>query len=81
MGLNDAQIGIIKTAIKKRHYYYTSPEGRRLFDLGLGPLALAFLAVSDKESIRQIERLEAEFGTAWPEHWLSKEEVNYAQYA
>jgi type IV secretion/conjugal transfer VirB4 family ATPase len=81
MGLNDAQIGIIKTAIKKRHYYYTSPEGRRLFDLGLGPLALAFVAVSDKESIRQIERLEEQFGAAWPEHWLSKEEVNYAQYA
>jgi type IV secretory pathway VirB4 component len=81
MGLNDAQIGIIKTAIKKRHYYYTSPEGRRLFDLGLGPLALAFVAVSDKDSIRQIERLEEQFGAKWPEHWLKQEEVSYAEYA
>jgi type IV secretory pathway VirB4 component len=81
MGLNDAQIGIIKTAIKKRHYYYTSPEGRRLFDLGLGPLALAFVAVSDKESIRRIERLEEQFGENWPEQWLKEEEVDYAEYA
>ena len=81
MGLNDAQIGIIKTAIKKRHYYYTSPEGRRLFDLGLGPVALAFVAVSDKDSIRLIERLEAECGETWPEHWLRKEDVDYAEYA
>jgi type IV secretion/conjugal transfer VirB4 family ATPase len=81
MGLNDAQIGIIKSAVKKRHYYYTSPEGRRLFDLGLGPLALAFVAVSDKDSIRQIDRLEEQFGADWPEHWLKQEEVNYAAYA
>jgi type IV secretion/conjugal transfer VirB4 family ATPase len=81
MGLNDAQIGIIKTAIKKRHYYYTSLAGRRLFDLGLGPVALAFVAVSDKESIRQIERLEEYFGASWPEHWLKQQEVHYADYA
>jgi type IV secretion system protein VirB4 len=81
MGLNDAQIGIIKTAVKKRHYYYTSPEGRRLFDLGLGPVALAFVAVSDKDSIRQIERLEEEYGAAWPEHWLRKEDVRYEEFA
>ncbi|MDA8250716.1 MAG: transporter [Rhodospirillales bacterium] len=40
MGLNDTQIEIIRTATKKRHYYLVSPEGRRLFDLGLGPVAL-----------------------------------------
>jgi type IV secretion system protein TrbE len=81
MGLNDAQIAIIKTAIKKRHYYYISPEGRRLFDLGLGPVALAFVAVNDKESIRRIERLEQESAAHWPAHWLDEEEVNYAEYA
>ena len=38
MGLNETQIEIIRTATKKRHYYLVSPEGRRLFDLGLGPI-------------------------------------------
>ena len=57
------------------------PRAGALFDLGLGPLALAFVAVSDKESIRQIERLEEQFGANWPEHWLKQEEVSYAEYA
>jgi len=81
IGMNDAQIGIIKTATKKRHYYYTSSEGRRLFDLGLGPVALAFVAVSDKESIRQVERLELEHGADWPLHWLNEREVDHAAFA
>jgi len=80
MGMNEAQIAIIKSAIKKRHYYYTSPEGRRLFDLGLGPVALAFVAVSDKESIRRIELLEQELGPDWPLRWLQQEDVAYAPY-
>jgi type IV secretion system protein VirB4 len=40
-GLNDAEIAIIETGVKKRHYYAVSPEGRRQFELGLGPIALA----------------------------------------
>ena len=81
IGMNDAQIAIIKTAVKKRHYYYSSPDGRRLFDLGLGPVALAFVAVSDKESIRLIERLEQEHGTNWPQMWLREREVRHEAYS
>ena len=33
---------VLKSAVKKRHYYYTSPDGCRLFELALGPLALVF---------------------------------------
>jgi type IV secretion/conjugal transfer VirB4 family ATPase len=46
-GLNATEIELIATAQRKRHYYYTSPRGRRLFELGLGPIALAFCAASD----------------------------------
>ena len=49
IGLNDTEIDLLKSAVKKRHYYYTSVEGRRLFELGLGPVALAFTAVSSRE--------------------------------
>lgn len=70
MGLNDAQIRLLKTATKKRHYYYVSPEGRRLFDLGLGPVALAFAGVSDRDTLRHLAQLQASYGEQWPAVWL-----------
>ena len=70
IGLNDAQIALIKNATKKRQYYYTSSLGRRLFDLGLGPVALSFVAVSDKESLNRISELEQQHGSLWPREWL-----------
>jgi len=42
-GLNAKEISILKNSQYKRHYYYKSPLGRRLFELGLGPLALSFV--------------------------------------
>jgi type IV secretion system protein VirB4 len=46
-GLNETEIDLIATAQRKRHYYYASPRGRRLFELALGPIALAFCAAAD----------------------------------
>jgi type IV secretion/conjugal transfer VirB4 family ATPase len=77
MGLNDTEVGILKTAIKKRHYYYISPEGRRLFDLGLGPIALSFLAVSDKEQLAYLRELKENHGPKWPYVWLKEKRVEY----
>ncbi len=51
MGLNTRQIEILASAEPKRQYYYVSENGRRLYDLALGPIALAFVGASDKESI------------------------------
>ncbi|MGY2932132.1 type IV secretion/conjugal transfer VirB4 family ATPase [Bradyrhizobium sp. GM6.1] len=47
-GLNDRQIEIIARATPKRDYYCQSRRGNRLFELGLGPVALAFCAASSK---------------------------------
>jgi len=80
MGLNETEISIIKTAQKKRHYYYTSPEGRRLFDLALGPVALSFVAVSDKDQLRRVRQLAEEHGEAWPFAWLDERGVDYEKY-
>lgn len=71
-GINDAEIRILQNATKKRHYYYVSPEGRRLFDLGLGPVALAFTAVSSKEQVAEVKELVAKDGAYWPYRWLEK---------
>ena len=77
MGLNETQIEIIRTAQKKRHYYLVSPEGRRLFDLGLGPTALAFTGVSSKEDVAAVLELERQHGNGWPREWLKRRGVNH----
>jgi type IV secretion system protein VirB4 len=59
-GLNVTEIDLLATAQRKRHYYYASPKGRRLFELALGPVALAFCAASDPTSRELIERLEGQ---------------------
>jgi type IV secretion system protein VirB4 len=43
-GLNERQLQILQQSIPKRDYYYQSREGNRLFELGLGELALTFCA-------------------------------------
>jgi len=72
-GLNDRQIRILALAQSKRQYYYQSPLGNRLFELGLGPLALAYCAAGSKDDQRMIKSLLAEhgkegFNEAWAEH-------------
>ena len=71
MGLNSRQIEILATAVPKRQYYYSSEYGHRLYDLALGPLAMAFVGASDKESIAEIHSLEAKYGAAWINEWLA----------
>jgi len=46
-GLNERQIELIARATPKQHYYLQSRRGNRLFELGLGPIALALCGASD----------------------------------
>ena len=80
MGLNTRQIEILATAVPKRQYYYVSENGRRLYDLALGPLALAFAGVSDKESVTAIKQLEAKYGDGWTKEWLARRGLNLNDY-
>lgn len=77
MGLNRRQIEILATAIPKKHYYYVSEQGRRLYDLALGPLALALVGASDKDSIAAIQQLEARHGERWVKAWLRNRNVRW----
>jgi len=74
LGLNAREIAIIGQAIPKRQYYFKSPRGSRLFELGLGPVALSFLAPAPgaamEETRNQIEALMAQEGNTWPAAWL-----------
>jgi type IV secretion/conjugal transfer VirB4 family ATPase len=63
-GLNARQIELISRATPKRHYYLQSARGNRLFELGLGPVALALCGASDPASQLRIDASLAEHGEA-----------------
>ena len=80
MGLNSRQIEILASAIPKREYYYVSENGRRLYDLALGSLALAFVGSTDKESIATIKNLYDQYGDAWVNEWLAIKGLTLSDY-
>jgi type IV secretion system protein VirB4 len=63
-GLNDRQIELIARATPKRHYYLQSRLGNRLFELGLGPVAMALCGASDPVTQALIDKVLAEHGEA-----------------
>lgn len=72
-GLNDRQIELLSRATPKRDYYCQSRRGNRMFELGLGEVALAFAAASSKTDQAAIDRLVTEHGReafvpAWLQH-------------
>jgi type IV secretion system protein VirB4 len=72
-GLNDRQIAIVSQATPKRDYYLQSRVGNRLFELGLGPVALAFAAASSPADHADMDRvLSADdphlFALRWLQH-------------
>ena len=71
IGLSRREIEILSGAIPKRHYYYASPLGRRLIDLGLGPVALSFVGASGREDLQQARALIGLHGSDWPAEWLA----------
>jgi type IV secretion system protein TrbE len=71
LGLNARQIETIARAVPKRDYWFQSAAGCRLFELGLGPVALAICGASRAEDLAAIDRLIAEAGReAFAPAWL-----------
>ncbi|KAA5601772.1 conjugal transfer protein TrbE [Blastochloris sulfoviridis] len=78
-GLNDRQIEILSRATPKRDYYCQSRRGNRLFELGLGDVALAFTATSAKSDQAAIERVLTEHGhDGFAEAWLRERGADWA---
>jgi type IV secretion system protein TrbE len=78
-GLNDRQIEILARAIPKRDYYCQSRRGDRLFELGLGEVALALTAASSKADQALIEQVLAEHGREnFVSGWLKARDVAWA---
>jgi type IV secretion system protein VirB4 len=63
MGLNERQIEIVAKALSKREYYLSSPKGNRLFNLALGPVALALCASSSVQDQKLLQALKEGHGS------------------
>jgi type IV secretion system protein VirB4 len=78
-GLNDRQIEILARATPKRDYYCQSRRGNRLFELGLGEVALAFTAASSKADQALIDEVVAEHGRDnFIAGWLKARDIAWA---
>lgn len=72
-GLNARQVEMLARAAPRRDYYFQSRRGNRVFELGLGEVALAFCAASstsDQAAITAILEAhgQAGFAAAWLRH-------------
>ena len=67
VGLNERELEILELSIPKKHYYIVSPLGRRLIDLGIGNVALAWVGVNGREE-RDIAKAVMDRN---PENWRS----------
>ncbi len=78
-GLNERQINLIAAAVPKREYYLQSRRGNRLFELGLGPIALGLCATSNAADQARITRVLDEFGKAqFAQGWLKSRGLGWA---
>jgi type IV secretion/conjugal transfer VirB4 family ATPase len=81
LGVNAREIEMISRAIPKREYYQRTPNGRRLFNIGFGPVALAFVGVSGPEVRARIGEIRKTHGEGWISEWLRVRGVpNWADY-
>lgn len=77
-GLNERQIELIARATPKRQYYLQSSRGNRLFELGLGPVALAFCGASSAADQALITRLLEEGHEGFPATFLRARGLDWA---
>ena len=78
-GLNERQIELIARATSKRHYYLQSARGNRLFELGLGPIALALCGASSPAARARINAaLESQGHDGFAEAFLRRADLDWA---
>jgi len=73
-GLNPREIDLVARSEPRRDYYFSSPRGSRLFQLGLRRAELAFLGarpgLSLQSTVAEALRIKRAFGPDWVPEWL-----------
>lgn len=78
-GLNARQIEILANATPKQDYYLQSRAGSRLFELDLGPVALAVCAAGSSDDHALIDECLAAAGHGgFAEHWFKAKGLDWA---
>ncbi|MBD3818141.1 conjugal transfer protein TrbE [Brevundimonas diminuta] len=78
-GLNTRQVEMLSRASPKRDYYCQSRRGNRMFDLGLGEVALAFAAASSRADQAAIAETFAAHGPqGFADAWLRRRGLDWA---
>ena len=77
-GLNDRQVELVARAVPKRQYYLQSRRGNRLFELGMGPIALAFCGASSPADQLLIDRVVAEGRAGFARRFLAARGLSWA---
>ena len=73
LGLSEREIEIIAKAAPRRQYFFHSAQGRRLFTLNLGPLALRLCAATGSRDVEAARRLLKTYGPElFCDAWLGR---------
>lgn len=71
----------MQVSVPKQHYYVVSKLGRRLVDLGIGKVALAWVGVNGREERQIVESVMQQHPETWRTEWLRlKGLTNWAEY-
>lgn len=76
-GMNDRQIEIIRSAIRKRDYYVTGPDGCRKVSLGLSDLELAVVGATSEVEVGEVREAIRRYGDQWLSRYLADLGISY----
>jgi type IV secretory pathway VirB4 component len=79
-GLNAQQLQIVAGATPKREYYYQSSAGNRLFELGLGPIALAAVGASSPGDQARIDAVLSGGGSFAADFYRAQGHADVAEF-
>ena len=80
LGLNERELELLQVSVPKQHYYVVSKLGRRLVDLRLGKVALAWLGVSGREERQIVQSVIDEYPSTWRTEWLRLKVPTWSDY-
>jgi len=78
-GLTESEISLLASSTMKRDYFYTSPTGKRLFQLDLGHLTLSLVGSPNHELLDGLAS-KYEPGSALCAEILEAKNINFKQY-